>query len=231
MVDSPPWHPGHDRQRGNGDPTIAFDRDTSRSTITEATRDDEALRVVAAVLAGHRDAFRILVDREAVATVRACHRVLADLHDAEDAAQEAFVIAYRSLDSWQATGSFGAWLRRIAIRVAIRRATTRRPALRLDPIVLDGDDGASSAPIATVASGDSDPAALSLEAERAAGLRRAVESLAEPYREVVALRFFAEMSLAEIATATDRPIATIKTHLRRGLLQLRAEAASLGLDQ
>ena len=231
MVDPRPWHSGHDRQRGNGDPTIAFDRDSSRSTIPEAARDDEALRVVAAVLAGDRDAFRILVDREAVATVRACHRVLADLHDAEDAAQEAFVIAYRSLDSWHATGPFGAWLRRIAIRVAIRRATTRRPALRLDPIVLAGDEGLSSAPIGTLSSAGADPAALSLSAERDAGLRRAVESLAEPYREVVALRFFGDLSLAEIATATDRPVATVKTHLRRGLLQLRAAATNLGLDQ
>jgi RNA polymerase sigma-70 factor (ECF subfamily) len=231
VVDLQHWHPERDRPRGKGDSTIAFDRDTTRSTITEAARDDEALRVVEAVLGGDRDAFRILVDREAVATVRACHRVLADLHDAEDAAQEAFVIAYRSLDSWRASGSFGAWLRRIAIRVAIRRASTRRPVLRLDPIVLDGDDGRPGVPLAALASTDADPAAVSLTAERADGLRRAVESLEEPYREVVALRFFGDLSLAEIATATDRPIATIKTHLRRGLLRLRADATSLGLDQ
>ncbi|HLY13636.1 MAG TPA: sigma-70 family RNA polymerase sigma factor [Candidatus Limnocylindrales bacterium] len=230
MVQQQPWRRGRDRHRGNGDPTIAFDRDTARSTITEAARDDEALRVVEAVLAGDRDAFRILVDREAVATVRACHRVLADLHDAEDAAQEAFVIAYRSLGSWRATGSFGAWLRRIAIRVAIRRASARRPTLRLDPITPDGDDP-TAAPLGTLAAADADPAAVSLSAERAAGLRRAVQGLAEPYREVVALRFFGELSLAEIATSTDRPIATIKTHLRRGLLQLRADASSLGLDR
>ena len=96
----------------------------------------------------------------------------------------------------------------------------RRPALRLDPIVLAGDEGLSSAPIGTLSSAGADPAALSLSAERDAGLRRAVESLAEPYREVVALRFFGDLSLAEIATATDRPVATVKTHLRRGLLQL-----------
>jgi RNA polymerase sigma-70 factor (ECF subfamily) len=62
---------------------------------------------------------------------------------------------------------------------------------------------------------------LTLRAERAAELRIAVANLPEPYREVVTLRFFGELSLEEIARQTDRPLATVKTHLRRGLLRLR----------
>jgi RNA polymerase sigma-70 factor (ECF subfamily) len=60
-----------------------------------------------------------------------------------------------------------------------------------------------------------------IRSERDAQLRTAVASLDEPYREVVALRFFAERSLAEIAAATDRPLGTIKTQLHRGLARLR----------
>ena len=52
-------------------------------------------------------------------------------------------------------------------------------------------------------------------------MRLAVAALGEPYREVVALRFFGEMSLAEIAASTRRPLNTVKTHLRRGLERLR----------
>jgi RNA polymerase sigma-70 factor (ECF subfamily) len=52
-------------------------------------------------------------------------------------------------------------------------------------------------------------------------VRAAVASLAEPYREVVALRFFGELSLAEIASQTGRPLGTVKTHLHRGLGRLR----------
>ncbi|MEA2611927.1 MAG: hypothetical protein QOG32_1653, partial [Chloroflexota bacterium] len=66
-----------------------------------------------------------------------------------------------------------------------------------------------------------DPAMLAVRAEREADLRSAVSTLPEPYREVVTLRFFGELSLEEIARQTDRPIATVKTHLRRGLLRLR----------
>ena len=85
-------------------------------------------RAVDAVLAGDRDAFRVLVDRESAAVIRACHRVLGDLHEAEDAAQEAFVTAFRSLAGWRADGPFGAWLTRIAVRIALRRA--QKPARR-----------------------------------------------------------------------------------------------------
>ena len=46
-------------------------------------------------------------------------------------------------------------------------------------------------------------------------------ALKEPYREVVALRFFGEMSLEEISSTTRRPLNTVKTHLRRGLERLR----------
>ena len=60
-----------------------------------------------------------------------------------------------------------------------------------------------------------------MRAERATELRAAVTALPEPYREVVALRFFGEATLDEIARQTGRPLGTVKTHLRRGLERLR----------
>lgn len=180
---------------------------------------DEAT-IVRAVLGGDRDAFRVLVDREAPAVIRACHRVLGDLGEAEDIAQEAFVIAYRSLRSWRADGPFGAWLSRIAIRLAIRRATRRRTVSWVHPTTEIG--GAMDDPIARLRSdGSADPEGLALRGERQQAVRLAVSDLDEPYREVVALRFFAERSLDEIATLTGRPLSTVKTHLYRGLLRLR----------
>jgi RNA polymerase sigma-70 factor (ECF subfamily) len=189
-----------------------------RSTITltdsasppAVSADDRA--IVGRVLSGDRDAFRILVDREGPAVVRACHRVLGDLHEAEDAAQEAFVTAFRALGSWREDGPFGAWLTRIAVRIAIRRSQRRRSVTWLDP----------ANPGAADVAGGPDPATVSLRAERAADIRTAVSRLDEPYREVVALRFFGDLSLGEIATQTGRPLGTVKTHLHRGLLRLRA---------
>jgi RNA polymerase sigma-70 factor, ECF subfamily len=198
---------------------------------TTAAWDERA--IVDAVLAGDREAFRRLVERESAALVRACHRILGDRSDAEDAAQEALVTAYRQLASWRGDGPFGAWLMRIGVRIALRQAGKRRtvtwrdplgggtPAgggssTAVDPITRATDQAAiESAPL-------TDPAMLSMRAERATELRAAVTALPEPYREVVALRFFGDATLDEISRVTDRPLGTVKTHLHRGLARLRS---------
>jgi RNA polymerase sigma-70 factor, ECF subfamily len=177
--------------------------------------DDAA--VVRAVLDGDREAFRVLVDRESAAIVRACYRILGDMHEAEDVAQEAFVSAYRSLATWRGDGPIGAWLSRIAVRLAVRQAGRRKGVTWARPIGELEQDPVASLP----AGARTQPEQLALRAERATATRRAVAGLDEPYREVVALRFFGERSLEEIATLTGRPLGTVKTHLRRGLLRLR----------
>lgn len=184
--------------------------------------------VVAAVLGGDREAFRRLVERESATVVAACHRVLGDHAEAEDAAQEAFVTAYRSLATWRAEGSFGAWVTRIGVRIALRMATRRRTVTWRDPLGRGGTEGRSEADrsadrTAVALAPQHDPALLTMRAERATEIRAAVMALPEPYREVVALRFFAEASLDEIARQTGRPLGTVKTQLHRGLARLRAQ--------
>jgi RNA polymerase sigma-70 factor (ECF subfamily) len=136
------------------------------------------------------------------------------------------VIAFRSLGTWRGEGPFGAWLSRIGVRVALRQVGRRRNVTWLDP--LDADARSGDAAIAHgVPAPDSDPASHAVRAERSASIRNAVASLDEPYREVVALRFFAERSLAEIADETGRPLNTVKTHLHRGLAKLRDRLAGV----
>jgi len=195
--------------------------DTSAASNGSPRVDAEESAIVRAVVEGDQDAFRVLVERNAAAVVRACSRVLGDLGEAEDVAQEAFVIAYRSIGTWRADGPFGAWLARIAVRLAIRQAARRRAVAWVSPVAGAGervDDAVAGLPAGT----DSDPEGVALRGERQRLIRHAVAVLDEPYREVVALRFFAERSLDEIATLTGRPLGTVKTHLYRGLLRLRS---------
>ncbi len=96
---------------------------------------DRAL--VDAVIAGDDEAFRLLVDREKDNVIGLCRRVLRDPQEAEDVAQEAFIQAYRALPTFRGDGAFGAWVGRIASRMAY--AKLKRPTeLRADPTREDG---------------------------------------------------------------------------------------------
>lgn len=174
----------------------------------DASVDDRA--VARAVLDGDREAFQLIVEREASAVYRTCVRILGRPHDAEDVVQEAFLMAYRSIGTYRGHGTLGGWLQRIAQRQAFRRASQRRET---EPLELAAEPPAPSSA--------SDPAVAVLAGERQRLVRATVADLEEPYREVVALRFFGELSLLEIAETTGRPLNTVKTHLRRGLERLR----------
>lgn len=175
--------------------------------------DDRAL--ARAVLDGDRDAFRPLVEREALTVYRVCLRILGRPADAEDVAQEAMVIGYRSIHTYGGEGPLGAWLVRIAARQAYRRLAQRRDAVDLTAV---------HDPPATAT--ETQPLGAALAAERARELRAGVAALSDPYRETVALRFFGELTLDEIARATGRPLNTVKTHLRRGLERLRDQVGA-----
>jgi RNA polymerase sigma-70 factor, ECF subfamily len=164
-----------------------------------------------AIVAGDRDAFRLLVDRESGPVVRACTRVLGNAEAAEDVAQECFVTAFQLIGTWRGEGSLHGWLLRIAVNRALRAAKSQPRLLPLE------DETGEPAVIA----GGTEPLNELLTVERDRTVQAAVASLPEPYRETIVLRYFGELSIAEIAAATGRPIGTVKTHLGRGLLRLR----------
>jgi RNA polymerase sigma-70 factor (ECF subfamily) len=76
--------------------------------------------LVRAILDGDRTAFRALYDRHTVPAYQAAWRILGgSRHDADDAMQDTWIRAVASLDRWSGATPFGAWLRGIAVHVAI----------------------------------------------------------------------------------------------------------------
>lgn len=181
--------------------------------VTDTSIDLLADRAIAdAVLGGDPEAFRVLVEREAATVIAACQRILRDPCEAEDVAQEAFVLAYRKLATFRGDGPIGGWLMRIALREARDRAVRRRPTVGLTDA--DGHHELRAARWG-------DPDAVAEANERASRLRSAIASLPAHYRDAVRMRYLDEWSFAEIAAATGRSEPTVRTHLHRGLVHLR----------
>ena len=155
----------------------------------------------------------MLVERESRSVIGACRRILRDVDEAEDVAQDAFLRAYTALATFRGDGSFGAWVSRIAVRLAIARLASRPPVVRVDPETADG----WASPLV---SGD-DPQASALNREWRQAIQDAVRALPPAQRSVVALRFYGDLTIDEISRATSVPVGTVKSRLHRGLAGLR----------
>jgi len=146
-------------------------------------------------------AFEEIVRRFSRRAVATAHLVCGDLHIGEEAAQDAFVTAWRKLSSLREPAAFPGWFGAILSRTAIRK---RRPP----PIPLP-DDGGPEIP------------AAGLPDEEA--LPREVKGLKPMYREVLALRYVEGLSYREIAAALGIGVARVKSRLHdaRQLLKER----------
>ena len=170
-------------------------------------------QLVDAVLGGDDEAFRVLVERESANVIGLCRRMLGDPYEAEDVAQEAFLRAYRWLPTYRGDGPFGAWVWRIAMRLAVARLKQRPPVLQADPTrsegwLVDLDRGV-------------DPVGRLLGEEQRQDVLSAIATLPRAQREVVTLRFFADRSLEQISSDVGAPVGTVKSRLHRGLATLR----------
>lgn len=159
-------------------------------------------------------AYETLVRRYQVLAVRAAY-VVAGHSEAEDAAQEAFVKAYRALHRFRPGAPFRPWLLRIVTNEARNRVRSarRREALALRAVAVSGDAAPS-------------PEAAAEELEDRRELLESVERLPPADREVIAYRFFLELSEAEMAEALAVPAGTVKSRLTRAMTRLRTEMVS-----
>jgi RNA polymerase sigma-70 factor (ECF subfamily) len=150
---------------------------------------------------GDKEAFGALVRWHQSAIFNIAYRMFGDRHEAEDAAQETFVRAYRALKSYDPEKPPGPWLKRIAVNLCLNQLE-RRKDLPLE------EDRAFSSP-------ESGPESQTIERELSRQVRSALISLPPRYRAVIELRHYQELTYEEIAQTLHRPLSDVKSDLFR----------------
>ena len=168
---------------------------------------------------GDLDAFNRLVLAYQDMVYNQAYRVLGEAAAADDAAQNAFISAYRKLGSFRG-GSFRAWLLRIVTNACYDelRRRKRRPTTPLEPVDDFGEDIESPRWIADP--GESPEEAVE-RAELAQAIQRCLNELAPNFRTVVVLIDVQGMDYAEAAQVVGKPLGTVKSRLSRARRGLR----------
>ena len=167
---------------------------------------------------GDLDALSTLIGQYQNRVYRYLLRLVRQPAEADDLFQQTWLRVAEKVRSYDSSRSFDAWLFALARNLAIDHLR------RIRPSSLDGpsrDDSGDDTMVSRLASAEPGPLDQLLAGERARHLSGALENLPVVYREVLSLRFEEEMKLEEIAIVLAVPLSTVKSRLRRSLLQLR----------
>lgn len=178
----------------------------------------EEARLVERARSGDDTAYEELVRAHQEAAFRTACLITGDAADAEDAAQEAFVKAYRALHRFKAGSPFRPWLLSI---VANESRNRRKAASRRAGLALRASAEVSARSPAGLLQEDASPEAAVVAGERRAELLGALGELGETDRLVIACRYFLGLSEEETAAAAGCARGTVKSRLSRAIGRLR----------
>ena len=179
--------------------------------------------VIASILAGETGLFHDLIRPYERTVYTMVLSVLQNEADAEDAAQEAFLKAFRNLNKFRAESKFGTWL----ISIALNEARSRLRARKADgAVTLDAAPG-EEGPVSPALLRDWREVPLeTLERQEVRIiLQQAVMTLPEIYREIFLLRDVEELSVRESATTLGISEAAVKVRLHRAHMMLQKTLA------
>ncbi len=162
---------------------------------------------------GDPDAFESLYREYHGEVYQWAMRIVRDVGIAEDVLVDAFWRAYRGRAQFDASRSFGAWMRRITTNVALDHLRAMRSRAGLLTI---HDQIAAPAPMAH---------------GRSESVIRAFRKLSPKLQIVATLALIEELPYAEIADALNLPVGTVKSRSFRAIRALRKELAQLGIQQ
>lgn len=190
------------------------------SAPSPACHDAEAL-LVARLKRGDDQAFEELVRQAGGRMLAVARRMLGCDEAAQDAVQEAFLSAFKSLDRFDGRAQVSTWLHRITVNACLMklRGQSRRPEHAIEDLLPrfqdDGHQVTSTRPWKP-------PGSCGIEqAELSSLVRSKIDELPEPYREVLLLRDIEELNTEETATHLGISVPAVKTRLHRAHQALR----------
>jgi RNA polymerase sigma-70 factor (ECF subfamily) len=177
--------------------------------------------LAARAAAGDGPAFATIMRRHNRLLFRTARSILKSDVEAEDALQEAYLRAWRAIDSFRSEAKLSTWLARIVINESLARLRRGRGAqvIPLDNTTPEQDHD----PMEDRMEDDPDmqPDRVAMRGELRRLMEACIDRLPDAFRSVFILRAIEEMSVEDVATALDLPEATVRTRLfrARGLLR------------
>ena len=184
--------------------------------------DARSIHLMRRVKRGDQQAFRELVELHQHAVIGTCAKMLGNLDDAHDVAQQVFLRVWNAAPRYEVSARFTTWLftilRNLVFNESRRRA--RRPATSLDER-RGSDEGHANRELPAPAARGPDAAILQTELETA--ITRAIENLPEKQRLAVVLRRYEDMAYEQIAAVLRTTVPSVKSLLFRARTQLRED--------
>lgn len=198
---------------------------TMTNLAAEITDDD--LGIARRIVEGDRAAFELLMRRHNRRLYRMARATLRNDTEAEDALQDAYLHAYRSMNQFRGDSQLFTWLSRLVLNECFTRLRRSARRQKVIPIV-DTPDYIDHADAMTTHDDGAPDQALARSQVRAL-LERELDALPELFRVVFVLRSIEEMSVEETAQCLDIPEATVRSRHFRARSMLR-ESLAQALD-
>lgn len=171
------------------------------------------------------EAFGEIVKRWERKIFALCFGMLGREDDARDAAQEAFIAAYRNLSKFRGEAKVSSWLHRIAVNQCL--TTKRRAKTRSEDFL---DENKNEEERYFVAPEKLSPSRTTEANERLTLVRQAVTSLPSDLRQIIVMKEFEDMTFQEISETLEVPLSTVKSRLYTALKQLRMKLERTPLE-
>ncbi len=179
--------------------------------------------VVAQVLAGDKDAFRVLVDRHSRSIFRVVYRMTGNQQDTEEIVQETLLRAYKSLERFELRANFSTWLYRIAVNRTLDFLNARKTQMHKDAYqIADNPDPEENSQIQVPAEGPG-PDRLLLSAEMKRKIAGAMGLLTPAERVAFTMRHMEGRSIEEISQTLNLKVSAAKNSVFRAVQKLRQQ--------